>query len=286
MSDDLGNDQQGQNSGDQQTNNEPDYAAEASAQGWVAKEHYRGNETDWVDAETFVKRGKEIMPILRKNNEKLLKELKEARAIAEEARTTAKEFQKFQKEQYERKAKDLEAQLVQLKQAKRDAVSSGDGDRVVEIDDAMDLIREDVAAAKAEANRQPEPSPQSTPQPDENLQAWLDKNPWFGQDKRITDVTNAIGKSITEEFPTLKGKAFLDKLDEELALTYPEKFGKKTRANPMDGSSASLTSGRPASAKKSYENLPADAKAACDRFLKNGLIKSKEQYVAEYDWSE
>ena len=285
MSDDLGNDQQGQSS-DGQQNNQPDYSAEASAQGWVAKEEYRGNESDWVDAETFVKRGKEIMPILRKNNEKLLKELKEARSIAEEARATAKEFQKFQKEQYERKARDLESQLTQLKQAKRDAVSSGDGDRVVEIDDAMDLIKQDVVEARAEANRQPEPVQQAAPPPDENLQAWLDKNTWFGQDKRITDVTNAIGKSITEEFPTLKGKAFLDKLDEELAQTYPEKFGKKTRANPMDGTSGTVTSGRPSSAKRSYENLPSEAKAACDRFLKQGLIKSKEAYVAEYDWSE
>ena len=283
MSDDVINNQQESTPVEPQTQ---DYSSEASAQGWVAKDDYRGNESDWVDAETFVRRGKEIMPILRKNNEKLLKELKEARSIAEEARTTAREFQKFQKEQYERKAKDLEVQLGQLKQAKRDAVSSGDGDRVVEIDDAMDLIKEDVAQAKADATRQPEPVQQSAPQPDENLQAWLDKNSWFGQDKRITDVTNAIGKSITEEFPTLKGKAFLDKLDEELATTYPDKFGKKTRPNPMDGSSNTTTSGRPSSAKKSYENLPTEAKQACDRFLKQGLIKSKEAYVAEYDWSE
>jgi hypothetical protein len=285
MSDDLGgNNQQGQSQEGQ--SQQPDYTAEASAQGWVAKEDYRGNETDWVDAETFVKRGKEIMPILRKNNEKLLKELKEARAIAEEARSTAKEFQKFQKEQYERKARDLESQLEQLKQAKREAVSSGDGDRVVEIDDAMDSIKSDVAEARAEANKQPEPVQQQTAQPDENLQAWLDKNPWFGQDKRITDVTNAIGKSITEEFPTLKGKAFLDKLDEELAATYPDKFGKKRTPNPMEGAGSTGTSGRPSAAKRSYENLPSDAKAACDRFLKQGLIKSKEQYVESYDWSE
>ena len=287
MSDDVGNIQQEQAHVEPQTQapQTPDYASEASAQGWVAKDDYRGNEADWVDAETFVRRGKEIMPILRKNNEKLLKELKEARSIAEEARTTAREFQKFQKEQYERKAKDLEAQLSQLKQAKRDAVSSGDGDRVVEIDDAMDLIKEDVAQAKAEANR-PEPVQQSAPQTDENLQAWLDRNQWFGQDKRITDVTNALGKSITEEFPNLKGKAFLDKLDEELAQTYPDKFGKKTRANPMDGAGMTTQSGRPSSAKRSYENLPTEAKAACDRFLKQGLIRNKEDYVREYDWSE
>ena len=101
-----------QQTGDQTIDPPPqpseDFEGEARAQGWVPQEEFRGRENDWVDAETFVKRGREILPIVRKNNEKLLKELKEARAIAEEARSTAKEFQKFQKEQYERKAKDLE----------------------------------------------------------------------------------------------------------------------------------------------------------------------------------
>ncbi|CAB4183418.1 hypothetical protein UFOVP1078_64, partial [uncultured Caudovirales phage] len=52
---------------------------EAVSQGWVSKDKYRGDEKDWVDAETFVKRGREILPILRKNNENLLKELNQTK---------------------------------------------------------------------------------------------------------------------------------------------------------------------------------------------------------------
>ena len=54
----------------------------------------------------------------------------------------------------------------------------------------------------------------------------------------------------------------------------------------MDGAGMTTQSGRPSSAKRSYENLPTEAKAACDRFLKQGLIRNKEDYVREYDWSE
>lgn len=50
---------------------------EARVFGWVPKEDFRGSEDDWVDADTFVKRGKEINPILRKNNELLMKRLDE-----------------------------------------------------------------------------------------------------------------------------------------------------------------------------------------------------------------
>ena len=46
---------------------------EARLFGWVPNEEFRGSEDDWVDAEVFVKRGKEINPILRKNYELLMK---------------------------------------------------------------------------------------------------------------------------------------------------------------------------------------------------------------------
>jgi len=260
------------------------YEAEARAQGWVAQEEFRGSESDWVDAETFVRRGKEIMPILRKNNEKLLKELGEAKKAAEEAREAAKEFREFQKQQFERKTKDLEVQLEQLKQAKRDAITQGDGDRAIAIDDAMDDLKEQRLEAKQDlkaAEEKAKEVPQVTTDP--SLNEWMDKNDWFGKDTRLTGMANGLGVELRRENPALQGKAFLDKLDEELALMLPEKFGKKRIANPMDGAPSGTARPSINSGKKSYNNLPPDAKAACDKFVKQGLM-TKEAYVAEYDW--
>ena len=235
----------------QQTENQPqvetpvpEYETEARAQGWVGQEEFRGREADWVDAETFVKRGREILPIVRKNNEKLLKELQEARKIAEEARDAAKEFQKFQKEQYERKAKELEAQLAQIKAAKRDAISSGDGDRVLELEDAQDALREEIQSQRDSAKAAPEPEPVKQPeQIDPHLQSWLDRNDWFGVDKRTTGIANGLGEALRADNPGLVGQAFLDKLDEELAATLPEKFGNMKVQNAMDV--GTTQSGRP-----------------------------------------
>jgi len=259
------------------------HETEARSQGWVSQDEFRGNERDWVDAETFVKRGREILPIVRKNNEKLLKELHEARKIAEEARTTAKEFQKFQKEQYERKAKDLETQLVQLKTLRKEAITSGDGDRVIDLEEASDSLKEELQETRALA-KAPIPEPEQTQQVAPELQSWLDKNDWFGNDVRSTGIANGLGEALRKENPSLVGKAFLDKLDEELQTVLPEKFGKKKVANPMDGVGASGT-GRPTKSKRSYDGLPGEAKAACDRFVKQGLM-TKEQYIESYDWSE
>jgi DNA repair exonuclease SbcCD ATPase subunit len=269
----------------QEASEAPQYESEARAQGWVAKEEFRGSEDDWVDAETFVRRGKEIMPILRKNNEKLLKELDAAKKAAEEAREAAKEFREFQKQQFERKTKDLEAQLEQLKQAKREAITQGDGDRAIAIDDAMDDLKEQRQEAKDElkaAEEKVKEVPQITTDP--TLNAWMDKNDWFGKDTRLTGIANGLGVELRRENPALNGQAFLDKLDEELATYLPEKFGKKRVQNPMEGSPNGTARPTVGGAKKSYNNLPADAKAACDKFVKQGLM-TKEQYVAEYDWN-
>ena len=260
------------------------FESEARAQGWVAAEEFRGSESDWVDAETFVRRGKEIMPILRKNNEKLLKELGEARKIAEEARESAKEFREYQKQQFEKKTKDLEGQLEQLKQAKRDAITQGDGDRAIAIDDAMDDLKEQRLEAKEDlkaAEEKAKEVPQITQDP--ILNTWMEKNDWFGKDSRMTGVANGLGVELRRENPSLNGQAFLDKLDSELQEMFPEKFGKKRTPNPMEGSPNGTARPSVSSGKKTYNNLPPEAKVACDKFVKQGLM-TKEAYVAEYDW--
>lgn len=275
---------EGQQQGSEGTNNTPDYESEARAQGWVAKEEFRGSEDDWVDAETFVRRGKEIMPILRKNNEKLLKELNEAKKAAEEAREAAKEFREYQKQQFERKTKEIESELQQLKQAKRDAITNGDGDRAIAIDDAMDELKGQHQQAKDElkaAEEKAKEVPQVTADP--ALNAWMDKNDWFGKDSRMTGIANGLGVTLRQENPSLNGQAFLDRLDQELAELFPEKFGKKRVPNPMEGTPSGTARPSVSSGKKTYTNLPPEAKAACDKFVKQGLM-TKEQYVAEYDW--
>jgi len=51
----------------------------------------------------------------------------------------------------------------------------------------------------------------------------------------------------------------------------------------MEGSPNGTARPTVSSGKKSYGNLPPEAKAACDKFVKQGLM-TKEAYVAEYDW--
>jgi hypothetical protein len=250
---------------------------EASDQGWVPQDKYKGNPDHWVDAETFVKKGREIMPILRKNNETLLKELRSTKEQLNSFKQTADEFKKFQTEAHAKKVSDLEAQLANLKVAKREALEQGDHDRVIAIDDAVDIVKDRQREAKEEA-KAPPPAP-VPPQIDATLQAWLDKNDWFGVDVKKTQRVNALGESLKKSNPTLQGPAFLEALDTEIE----EVFGSPRQrvGSPVEGGNRP---GGVGNSKHSYANLPADAKAACDRFVSQKLM-TKEEYLNTYDWS-
>jgi hypothetical protein len=265
---------------EQKTDVQAQAEKEARLMGWVPKEEFRDGE-HWVDAETFVKRGKEINPILRKNNETLLKKLEAAEKEVAAVKQAAEEFKAFQKENAERKVKELEKQLLDLKEQKKTAISQADGEAVVAIDEAIDAIKEEQQAAKKPPKEEkPEVKEVAL---DPIITTWMDDNKWFGDDQKYTRVADAIGASISQEFPNLKGKAFFEKLDGELQEVLPEKYKKKSgRPNPVEG--AASTPSRPVGGKKqTYDNLPSDAKEACNRFVKQGFM-TREQYVADYDW--
>lgn len=259
---------------------------EAESQGWVPKERYRGNEADWVDANTFVKRGREILPILRKNNENLVRDLNNTREQLKDFKEAADEFKRFQKDAYERKAQEYEYRIQEIKNSRAQAISDGDGQKVNALDDALDEAKDNLKEAKQAVKdviKEPTAPVEETPPIDPSLQTWLDKNNWFGQDKRMTSIANGIGESLRLEFPQLKGTSFLEKLDDVLAEEFPAKFGKKTPATNRVESGSNRQS-RGSSNAQSYDNLPADAKSACDRFVKQKLM-TREEYVSSFDWS-
>ena len=99
---------------------------EALAQGWVPKDEYDGDPEKFVDAGEFLRRGELFRKI-----ESQSKEMKDMRkALAEMAKHNAK----IREVEYQRA-------LDTLKAEKKAALSEGDADRVVEIDDKIDLVK-------------------------------------------------------------------------------------------------------------------------------------------------
>lgn len=252
---------------------DPTVIREAREMGWVPLEEFRGEGDKWRSADEFVERGREILPILRKNKEELLKQNRQLRADIDEMKDTFEEFKEHRKADRERIYKQA---IEDLKSRKVAAIADGNGELVVEIDDAIEEIREESKKQPEVKQKQPE-----TPQVDPIFQEWVDDNEWFVKNTSLQYAANAAGAEILEETPGLKGRKFLDKVAERVKERYPEKFSVRRDAPAaVEGNTGNPRSTK----KKSYETLPAEAKSACDKFVKQGLM-TREEYVKDYEWN-
>ena len=236
--------------------------AEAKRQGWVPQDEYNGPEDRWVDADTFVKKGKEINALLRKDNEFLKREVSEMK-------TTMMEFKKFHADTEKRA---YERAMLDLREQKKEAINTGDGDKVLQIDDAIDELK--IARAQEKVEVRP------SNQPDPTFVQWNEDNPWFGKDTELTEEANLIGEVIKKRQPTLIGSDFLEEVTKRVKKAYPEKFTNTNRNRPsaVEGTTAPRASSKGG---KGYNDLPPEAKQACQKFEKSGLL-TREAYLKEY----
>jgi hypothetical protein len=256
---------------------DPEVEAEATRNGWLPKESFKGRESDWVDAETFVKQGRILRPILKKNNEKLQKELNEARSELEELKLTtrefATEFAKMRENAYKRAINDLKAQ-------RREAREKEDFETLDEIEERIDALKEE------QATRAKTPGKETIKEPSKPNMAlfneWHRDNPWYDEAKEpdLFDAAEAIALRLSRNEPeTLGTRAFMDRVTELVKAKFPDKFeNPKRKSSPHEGGGQ-----RGESKAKSYSHLPPEAKQACDRFVKQGIM-TREQYVDSYEW--
>lgn len=253
---------------------DPAIEAEARKQGWVPKENYRGNEEDWMDANSFVKKSREINAILKHNNSRLQRDLDSAKAELSELKLTTKEFAaefaKMKDNAYKKAIADLKAQ-------RRDALKEDDLELVDDLEERIDSL-------KKEQEKKVEPPPeQKKTEPDMTaFHEWHKDNKWYDEQAEpdMFDAAEAAALRLSRTDKSLTGRAFMDKVTEIVKAKFPEKFeNPRRKAAPHEGGGARGES----KGGRSYAALPADAKQACDRYVKQGIM-TKEQYLEAYDW--
>jgi hypothetical protein len=259
---------------------------EAKQFGWVPKDDFKGDPEEWRDADTFLRRGREINGFLRKDMEKLNGKLAQKDAELSEIRATMEEFRKFHNET---EARAYTRAIADLKKEKVTAIEQGDGVRVVELDEQIDSLKE--AQAKPAVQQK---QPVEDPELGRAYGEWLAENTWFNTDLELQELAVDFGDAIKARNPNLLGKEFLAKVTEKVKKTRPDKFENPARNNSTVGSGGQGSGSGIGRKKKSYENLPADAKKECDRFTKTMVKNSQtgkaeplmtvDQYINEYAW--
>jgi len=248
---------------------------EAARIGWQPLDSFKGNPERWVDAQEFLDRGKIVLPLLRKTNERLTNEVASLRQdvtrtqqLLTQAQEAMSEFRQYHEEDSKRQ---YERALASLKADKKTALAEQDFDTVVEIDEAIQSLKPAVRF------KEPEPLPQADPAKDPVFVQWVkDSGSWYGPDKEKTLYANASAQYLRATQPELRGREFLDAVGREVE----EKFGTPARSDKVEGSRGGATQSRGGG--HSYSDLPADAKQACERFAKR-LVGTKA-YPTLKDW--
>lgn len=266
-----GNESQVAEGQESQESQASDIEQRARDMGHVPLEDFRGDPDKWVDATEFVRRGETQMPILRERLGKTQDDLKKIRGELQQSNATMKEFAKYH-EGVEQRAYDKARDKIKAERA--DAVAAGDSAAFTAADNELETL---------DANK-PKPVVVTETSPDQApvFLSWKEDNAWYDEDPELHAAAEAFAELMHHSSPNIKGKEFFEAVTAKVKATYPQKFENSRRKDSASVEGAGGGSKR--SNGKAYGDLPAEAKAACDKFVKQGLMTQKA-YLSEYDWS-
>lgn len=229
---------------------------EALDMGWVPKEEFDGDPDRWVDAGEFIRRGE-----LFKKIESQSKEMKELRKALNEL---AKHNSKVREVEYERAVKSL-------KEEKKRALAEADADRVIEIDDQIDLVKDQQRQLQAQQVQQIV-SQDIHPE----LKNWIDRNSWYENNRAMRAWADGRGIELAEmgSSPTDVLKA----LEKEVKERFKEKFHNpnRDRASAVEGKMPTRAATK---ADPEFE-LSEVEKTIMNTLVKGGHL-TKEQYIEQ-----
>lgn len=255
-----------------------DVEAKAAELGWIPKDQFKGDPERWVDAETFVRRGEELMPLLKATNRRQKEQIERLAGEVAETKAALAAATDAIEALTETTSKAAIAEVKRTRTALRDqlkeARESEDLDKELEI---QDKIREvDQALEKAETppkkvkkEEAPAEGQDYTKAPE--FKAWKEKNPWFGTDHRKTALALGLANALRAEGDTSTGAPFFERVTEELEKLLDT--GRRDAPSKVEGDSRPT---RSAGGKgKTYSDLPQEARDACERQAQRVVGKNR-----------
>lgn len=232
---------------------EPELLTEALKQGY--NPDYEGDNK---------KTPKEFLEVAYNHN-KMLKERNDK--LSNQVDDLSQKLNRVVQFQTEMKQKAVDAAIRELKAERKEAIKDGDHEKVEELDEQ--ITKQTVA--KQETNI--------------ILDTWLKRNSWYGSDDDLAIEADIIAKQLQD---TGRFKAndsdyekLLSQVENRVKKLFPDKFKNPKKDNPPEVEAGRSSPQR--QSKKSFAELPADAKRACEQFVKEGVM-TKEQYLDMYEW--
>lgn len=245
--------------------------------GWVAKEEFKGDPDRWRPAEEFLERGETLLPLLKRDNERLHGRLTEVETLLKETREASRELLAFTSKSEERAYTRAKAEIqFKIEQAAATADPTAVRAGMQELD-ALNAEHVKPAPKREEVDR---PKVAGDPV----IQDWISKEEWFTKSPALNTYATEVFGEIERAHPGMSKAEMLIETKRRTMDKFPEKFGINPARN--GASTVAEPGGAPRQRKsgKTYDDLPPEAKKACDKFVKTMPGYTREKYCKDYDW--
>jgi hypothetical protein len=214
----------------------------ASESGWVPKDQWDGDPEQWRPAKEFLDRGE------------LFKKIEDQNKTIKEFRKTLEEFGKHHAQV---RKLEFDRALASLKAAKKEALELGDADKVIEMDERIDMVKD----AQRTAAQQPVVNVPNVPESNPVFDAWVNRNGWYNNNEAMRAFAD-----------------LLNKIEQEVKKEFAHKFQNPNRekASAVEGSTNKGTSKK----SDSYQLSETERRVA-ERFVKSIPGYTMEKYVEE-----
>jgi hypothetical protein len=246
-----------------------DYEAEARKMGWTPPDEFKGDPKHFIDAETFYRRATEYMPIAKATIKTLSQKIDR---MERDFKRASEHFSKAEERAYQRALADIRAK-------QEAAVEAGDLDAFREAEREAEELR------KAGAKQANEPEEDEEQRRAEEVADWGRANKWYATNPIMQAYADSIAARVAKTKGGFLDRSDLDKITEKVKAKFPEEFEedapkpKAPKRSPVEG----VSGARPTRG-KTFADLPVEAQRLCDRWVKAGIIKSRDDYVKSYEW--
>jgi hypothetical protein len=234
----------------------------ARKDGWVPKDDFKGDETNWVSADEFVRR-KSLF-------EKIHNQGRELKKVREQMAALKGHHDKVYEDSYQKAVAELQEQRVT-------AIGEGDVQAVVAIENNLDGLKAEKAQAEAETAKENGPT--------EMFKEWVVDNSWYQDNPRMRHRADEVGWKYKESNPELPDEEVYDFVRERMEIEYPKAFEgsaetttQRRKAPAVEGG-ADLTTPTTNRGTKSVQ-LTEEEKNVMNTLIRGGVM-TKDEYMQE-----
>lgn len=227
---------------------------QARNKGWKPLEEFEGDPEQWRPAELFI-----ALEPFYKDVKALKKDKKELQKALEDL---GQHHSKVREMEYKRALEDLKAE-------KKRALLDLDVDKVQDLDDQIDELKESNRTVKAESKQVQQEVPAE-------FVEFTNRNSWYGRNKAMSAFADAYGLAYHQENNPTPAELF-SAIEKEVKKRYAEEFTARPKVSAVDSGAKAAA---PA-AKKSDTTLTQEEKQVLQNFMRLGVINdsNKEEYI-------